>query len=300
MTKRNIIFLLSIFTVLLAVSWWPKIAENLPKPKVKPIVDFSVWHSENTSQITIKQGSQSAVLLKQEGNWKIEGFKTDEGKINDLINSLQNTELKYAVSENSLNQEEYSLSTASGLILSLKGPDKNLSLVTGKKASVENGYYFRLENSDKVYVASGDLPDKLNTDISYWRDKTVANPDSNKLAEIKISGQKNFTLMKNADNKWQLIYSNKTTDLKSEDIKGILDKLSPLTADDFADTNEKATFRKNRHDWTVNFSGPDFSGQLQAQAQDSYFLVSYSGNPELYKIYNFNLNPLFSAWEKGQ
>jgi len=300
MSKRNLIVLLVIFTLLLAVSWWPKIAEKLTKSKVKPVVDFSAWHNENTSQITIRQGSQSAVLLKQNDNWEIDGFKTDEGKINDLINSLQNTELKYAVSENSLYQEEYSLSTASGLILSLNGPDKNLSLVTGKKTPGENGYYFRLEDSDKVYIASGDLPDKLNNQVSYWRDKNVANLDSNKLTEIKISGQKNFSFRKNRNNKWQLIYSNKTTDLKSEDIKAILDKLSPLTADDFANSNEKATFRKSRHDWIVNFSGSDFSSQLQAQVQDSYFLVSYSGNPEIYKIYSFNLNPLFTEWEKAQ
>ncbi|KKS46352.1 hypothetical protein A3J20_04010 [Candidatus Gottesmanbacteria bacterium RIFCSPLOWO2_02_FULL_42_29] len=300
MTKRNIVFLLSIFIVLMAISWWPKIAEKLPKPKAKPVVDFSAWHSGNTSQITIKQGSQSAVLLKQEGKWKIAGFKSDEGKIKDLINSLQNTEVKYTVSENTLNQEEYSLSTASGTNLSLKGPEKNLSLVTGKKAPLENGYYFRLEDSDRVYVASGDLPDKLNTQVSYWRDKTVANLDSHKLTEIKISGQKSFILRKNADNKWQLIYGNKTTDLKSEDINGILDKLMPLTADGFADTNEKDSFRKSRHDWTVNITGSDFSSQLQAQTQDGYFLVSYSGNPEIYKIYNFNLNPLITVWEKSQ
>src|SRR3989338_11518426 len=165
MSKRNLIVLLLIFAVLLLSMWWPRLSEKLPKPKAKPVADFSVWHSGNTSQISIKQGSQSAGLIKQADKWIIDGFKTDEGKINDLINSLQNTELKYSVSENSLNQEEYSLSSASGIILSLKGQQKNLSLVTGKKASAENGYYLRLQDSDKVYVASGDLPEKLNTEL---------------------------------------------------------------------------------------------------------------------------------------
>ena len=105
MSKRNLTVLLVIFTLLLTASWWPKIAERLIKPKAKPAVDFSFWHSGNTSEITIKQGSQSAVLLQQEGKWEVGGFKSDEGKINDLINSLQNTEVKYTVSENILNQE---------------------------------------------------------------------------------------------------------------------------------------------------------------------------------------------------
>ncbi len=225
--RKEIYILVVIVVALLILLLLPKKnSVNYELPKLKKV------SAQEADKIIITHKNIKKEFLRKGSLWKVNSFKGNKERIQELLNTVINLKIIDMVSQSG-NYLRYGLDDKDKISLEVlsKGGNKLLSFFAGALDGTYGSTYIILPNDKKVYKIRGSLKDELIKDIDYWRDKSVLKFDKKSLLSIDINYKDlNFTLFKEKE-KW--FFKKNKTEVKQELIKDLLSLFSDFKCDSF-------------------------------------------------------------------
>jgi hypothetical protein len=121
---------------------------------------FSLFNKESLVEVSILGLSDSFVVKKKDGHWFVEDTPVD---MTPFFTSLSNFKQTDLLSRNPKNHMELGVSKSIGTLVTLRTDSNSISFIIGNPSAVDDSFYFRLENSNDVYIAKGDLRSVIAT-----------------------------------------------------------------------------------------------------------------------------------------
>jgi len=308
MRSSNTKLLAGIFAIMLLVAlapyalqrlnWGQKKADNLGIAQIK---------KETINKVVIKSGSEKVELKKIEsGNlpagkagWKVESYDMSKSLMDDFLMSLSNVTDEGLVSKNKENQGEFGVDEQTGTSLTLYANNKEFTYVLGKTGSTAGSFYIRKSKEDNVYLGSGGLKEKTLTTVDAWREKTITAFDQKEISKIEVTGEKNFSLIKDKEI-WKISGDMEDKTIKTNELTTILTNLSALMADGFLTDAEIKEFKEAEGKTTISVSSTKSSfielTVWQKEENGDYF-VSAKGKADFFKVSSSKLMDLFKLVE---
>lgn len=192
------------------------------------------------SQILMRQGTQSAKLLKKDGIWQVvlstaTAVDTDSVKMKNLLTGVASLQLEEEISDRPDREADYQIDDAHGTDITFADASgKTLAEgVFGKQAEDFRHSYFRFPQESHVYLARGVLSGDLGrSEASYWRDKQLLDIPEDKIQSIEINGPafKTFLVSPKKD-----VWTLNQKPLPPGAADSLIGDLAHLHADDFVD-----------------------------------------------------------------
>ena len=124
-------------------------------------------------------------------------------------------------------------------MLKINSQNQDYGVYIGNFAST-GAFYVRKEGSEEVFIAKSNLKQNLTVNINFWRDKRIADLNSEDITKIEYAGKRNFSLEKAGDI-WQYKWSWRSEDLTLEEADKFKNLFSPMITSSFADEEETAS-----------------------------------------------------------
>lgn len=303
MNQKTIKILGGIFIVLLLAVTYPYWVGRLPsltKQKPIPELDLTSFTESTTNTVIIKSPSQEITLSKKDNGWLVASFSASLTQVKNLITSLKDLETLSLVSKNPENQDEYGVSTDSGTLVAITGQRGEKNIIIGNQSSDTTSFYIREAKSSSVYLAKGDIYQKVQQSITDWRDKTIINADKTKLQKIEVKGKADFVLNLR-EGKWNVSNGIKSGELTATESAQLLDLFTPLEAYVFTTDSEKQEFAvANKTTVTLFNDKNEAVITLLVLLKDSNYWVQVSEQKEVYKLVSSKIAPLLNAADKLQ
>ncbi len=307
MRFKNLVFFFIVLAVLLAVVF----IKRITRPKVPTaeqwadIVPQSV-NNDNITDCLISLGEKQVHLLKKDNNWFIDDKQkvyADKVKINFLLGQIDSLQGELRSDEGSI-LADYGISNKQGVHIQLKNKAKEIChIVIGTKKAGWKKNFVRLNSSNAVYIADGDMLSALglygdieseNLKPDQWLDKQILHFAQDKIKSVKLEKGKDMfmNIEKAADDKnseWKTIkdYSQKIDQSK---ITGFLKLLSELRAGSFASAEESKKFKSSS--WKMSIGLDDGTAIIleRGQQKSGNYYLKVSDKDYLFKIPEYTLN----------
>jgi hypothetical protein len=228
------------------------------------------------------------------------GYPVDSASISSAIEKLTSLKKSALISENPEKQSIFEVDTLKGIIVDMAdNSGKSLgTFIVGKSGPDYNSNYVRQKGSNLVYMASGGIRYSFFTDLTRWRNKSIVKFDKSTAQGITLAkNDGSMITIAHADsgNPWEIITPIKNP-AKTEEVNGILEKLSQLTATDFQDIPLADTamgFNKPELGVTVSFkNGSSRNVIFGKKNSDNKYWVKTDGKEQLYLIGEYTVNQI--------
>jgi hypothetical protein len=161
--------ILAALTIFAAFPWLrSKMSNGSDKKTGSVSVDMSGFRKETVNRIIIKKGNDEKILSFKDGKWFIGENETDEEKINQLFKDFADLKIKEMVSNNDENWSKFEVSKDSGYQMIITQNGKDNTFLVGKAGSLVNDFYIRKEGIKNVYLANGELRNKMAWENEKW------------------------------------------------------------------------------------------------------------------------------------
>lgn len=300
MKTSNTMLLAGIFVILLLIVLAPYALQRFNVGQKKgDNLQLSQIKKDQINKVLIKSGSEKVELKKDASVWMAGKYKASESLINDFFMSLENSTESGLVSKNKENQTGYGISDTNGLSLTLYSGNQERVYILGNSGPETGSFYMRRAKDNNVYLVTGGLKDKIFASVDGWRDKTVTAFDQKQISKIEVTGNKNYSLIREKD-KWKLKGETVNKDLKDEELSTILSNLSNLLADSFLTDEEIKEYKEAEEKTTISIgSDKQVLGELtvwQKEENGDYF-VTVKGREDFFKVSSYKLEDLFKLGE---
>lgn len=169
-------------------------------------------------------------------------FPASTSQIDFVLGMMQDTAILSLVGKNPEKHPPFEVSTALSKQVRFfdKGEKKRVHLHLGKLAGMMQGY-LRREGEDEVYLTNRFLQGSVESQLNFWRDRTLWKIDPNEIETIQVTGKKNSWTLAKVDGAWQItdhLHQNanpKTVDADSVKVSNLIQSLANLEASDFVD-----------------------------------------------------------------
>jgi hypothetical protein len=151
-------------------------------PVIKPLIKADI------GKVEIRWKGKTITFNKKETKWVVgeKQYPVDEGKINNIIDTIAELSLSEMVSE-SRNYKPYELDDEKKIaVKAYKEDDIIREFEIGKQAATFGHTFVKIAGDDKVYYARESFRGYFEREIDDLRDKTVLTFDKNELSEIIV------------------------------------------------------------------------------------------------------------------
>ena len=249
MKKKQLLTLGGIFVFLLLLIL---IFENpFRKSEYEKKVDeatalFPKFDKEQVAKIEIIAKGETSTLTKQDGKWLVtsmDNYPADLEAIDELFTKVAEFNNASKVSDNPEKQVEFQVDSTGIEAKLMDVNDKKLAhLFIGKNTPGFLSSYVRAADSKDVYVAKGYLQGVFDKSTRTWKDRTIFNFNKGIVTQINItSPDESIELRIDAENKWKMLQPTVAAVVQNE-IDNLLNSLSQLKTDDFAETKELSEY----------------------------------------------------------
>lgn len=294
MKSTKILFVF--FVILLAVTiyfLYPSGAERVTSyGTVSP--DIAV-DSASVFKIEIRKPQSSLTLENVGGSWMITTpiyAPANASLVSQFISKFKKFKVSSLVSSNPDRQSLFQVDTSGTQLTISDRTGKTVSLVIGKSGPSFTEIYFRLSNSNDVFLGEGIELWALGREVKEWRDKTIFQTVSDSVQEISVEYRSKRYLMYKDTVGWKIGSDTIETSLMSS----MLSTLENLSAEDFVDTLPKFTTQPLR----VSLSFPEeVRLDFYPQPPDSLkYIVQSSKKQQLYVVNKWDVETLLRPLEK--
>lgn len=156
-----------------------------------------IYDKEDTSAVMFTVTNQYGVYelkRKDSGNFYIEdleGFNVSQTYLNSFANTFSSVTAKKLVTEQPEDLSLYGLDEPEASVKA-EFSDETLTLLIGDTEATTNGYYCKLENSDRIYLISAGIGGRLFSSKLYYIDRQITPAyDTNKelvIENLTLSG----------------------------------------------------------------------------------------------------------------
>lgn len=303
MNKKSIHILALIFLLLAVVAsypLWSKSLGFLKKESKKSEISFEGFNQDSVDKIIIKQDKNETILQKADSGWKINSLSASSQVIKSFFDDLSAIEIDRLASKNPENHDEYSASEENGYILTLNKDNNPQTFIIGKSGPQANSFYIKLKDASNLYLAKGDLRSKVTQSIADWRDRVLVSISRDQVRKIEVTGPKNFVLVKNKENKWQVESKGKSAEVDESDAKTIDEYFFSLEGYDFAAVAEQKEFANARAKYVFQLKNEkeDILAELTLWQKENDWFGQAKDKKEILKIYSYKITPIFNAFDK--
>jgi hypothetical protein len=170
--SKIIFAVLAILAVVTFIPWiYGQIFPEKNELAKKTSVDLSGFAKDTVSRISIKNGAGEETLSFENGIWKINDSKADPEKITSLFQSFFSLKIKEMAAENEISHEKFQVTESSGTRLKITKNSEDFIFFIGKAGPAGTDFYIRKDGIKNVYLASGDLKEKLLLKQDDWKKK---------------------------------------------------------------------------------------------------------------------------------
>ena len=156
--------------------------------------------------IRISRPADTLVLTRHDSTWSVNGHPASATAVSELFGALSDTTASAElVAEQRASHAELGVDSAGGTrVRFLRGDSVVADLVVGHRSMDLDGGYFRLANSDDVYLLHGQLAGVLDRSADEWRDRRVATVPVDSVAGIEVRRGSRVYRMTKGDKSWSL------------------------------------------------------------------------------------------------
>ncbi|MFQ6040431.1 MAG: DUF4340 domain-containing protein, partial [Candidatus Poribacteria bacterium] len=241
MKIKQIFILLGVFVVLFII-WLIFGRESLDqsKPAASLFPDFK---SDSVAKVELTKGDKTTVLKKDNGKWLVEtsdNYPADKKFVEDILSKVSEFKTDNLISDKPEKQSLFEVDS-SGIEAKFSGSSGDLlaHFFVGKMGTDYRSGYVRKADSNNVYIMDGNLRSMFGKESGEWRDKTIFEFTSGNVTKLTLVSEEEKVLLQldAENNEWKLI-EPEAANAKKDIVEGILNTLSALKANDFAEKKE--------------------------------------------------------------
>ena len=307
MKKKQLLTLGGIFVFLLLLVL---IFENpFRKSEYEKKVDeatvlFPKFDKEQVVKIEIVAKGETSTLTKQDDKWfvtSMDNYPADMEAIDELFTKVAEFNNANKVSDNPEKQVEFQVDST-GIEAKLTDVNEKMlaHLFVGKNTPGFLSSYVRAADSKDVYIAKGYLQGVFDKSTRTWKDRTIFNFNKGIVTQIDItSPEESIELRIDAENKWQMLQPTAAAVVQNE-IDNLLNSLSQLKTDDFAETKELSEYGLDSPTSSISAILNDGSTQtLHIGNEDGGKLYVKSNEKEqVFRLFKSNVDNLIKKSDK--
>ena len=179
------------------------------------------------------EGKNGSFVFEKVGDaWRIAepiSAKAENWRVDDVADAFKDLEGRPV---EDVGDETTGLDKPIWTVTATDDKKKAHTLLVGRPRPMKsNQTYVRPAGSKKTFVAEVDFAYKLDKRLSDFRDETVLDLKSDKIARLTVTGKESYELVKK-DGKWSLVKPI-SAPADSDEVKKLLDKVARVTASEF-------------------------------------------------------------------
>ena len=245
MKTKQILILLAVLATLvlfvLIVANPFRVDEHTKKIETAQML-FPNFNKESITQIEVTAAGETTTLKKENDQWVVasmDNYPADSEGVGELLDKVAEFKKVDLRSKNPEKQSNFQVdSTGTEAKLLDSGGNTQAHVFVGTMTQSYLDSYIRAADSDHVYVAAGYLKSIFDKGTRTWKDRTLFDFNKGDVMQINIKSEaEEIELQLGDDGKWQML-SPTVASAKQTEIDGLLDRLSALDADDFAEPKE--------------------------------------------------------------
>lgn len=268
---------------------------------------FEDFNEETLQNISIsKPGAETpeVVLVHVDGVWQVENkdnYPADTSLVDTLISFFKDAKRTTIISTNPDKQTEFNVSSTTGNKITLAGDGFNYTFYAGTSGTAMNSQFVRLDNSNDVIMANGNIIPVIANNPDDFRDKSIVSMASSVINRLELIGDDTQVLEKDANSSWIYQKNNETydTSVYEVDMNAVNTAISTITtlntlsfpeAQTVIDTVGEIT--SDTSDYTIKINGEETvllvkegegtSSFIYSDAKNTYFEVSTDKVEELF------------------
>lgn len=283
--KRSTLVLVGFLIVLLALAYWVTQRpgeQSRTTASGERLVDID---SARVDGLEIR-GPSGTVRLERRGmEWFVTSPVNARANASAVANALSQAgdlRVKSVVSSKAEKHGLFQVDSAAGTTVTIsEGGSPRSSFIVGKMAAGYTDTYARAATSDEVAVVAGSFSWTFNRPVRDWRDKTILTLSRSELKEVNYQyGDTTFTLAQR-DSTWQVDGRS----ANAQTVESLLNALSNLQCDDFADDPVKAKLVA-----TISVSGQQI--RFSREPGQTRYFVQTSAGPQWYVLESWRAEPV--------
>lgn len=248
MNKKSIFTLLGILIALILVAL---LVENLGKRDEKKVEEESVLFPEfdagRVSSIELKTKERKVILNKEGDKWLVataDNYPADQEAVQKMLDTAKELKSSLTASKSADKHAQFEVDEVNAVGVAMLGEregDVEAQLYVGKMGADYMSTYIRKADQDTILLANGYLKSVFDKGVRGWRDRTIFDFEADQVQKLTLLSQENGEIVVEAKQEggWQII-SPEISPAKDDEMDSILQEVSKLSADDFAEKKEPA------------------------------------------------------------
>lgn len=187
---------------------------------------------ESVSAIRIQGPDENGrvELTRSEGQWKVNGFRTDSANLARFWEAVEGAEIGDLVATNPANHPRMGLTADSAWTFELELASGPRTLLVGNPGSQYGTSFVRLPEQDNVHVLEGDLRPQVTRNLDAWRNKRVSTLDTAAVQRIEVEREYGAFVLQRSDSLWTLEGGEEADPTA---VSGILGEMARMDASGF-------------------------------------------------------------------
>ncbi len=297
MSNKTIIILAAVLCLIIGgiagTRWYESRARaRLPDTPLKKA--FMSMDFDQVERFKIVRGDTHTALTRDSSSreWQVGEKKADAEKVYAAWEAMRTVSFTGPVSKMEENFEKLGVGN-DGMKVEL--PDAVFFL--GASGPTYNSNYIRLDGSNDTYLSDKNLTAYFGADVDFWQSRTVADIDPAQVKKLVYQqGGKDKKTYLNEEGAWRMLISATSTTTEDGLMKGILDRLHPLTASGFVnDEKDIQTFEKGQSKGTVlSVFGMDDAvrARIALVKQENEWWARAEGDGQIYRLPQYTVDAL--------
>lgn len=207
---------------------------------------FPGYDKENVAKIEITASGETTTLVKENDTWLVasmENYPADAEGVKDVLDKVAELKTTGLVSSNPEKQAQFEVDSSGAEAKLIDGSDKVLAhLFLGKTTPGYLSSYVRAAESNDVYVGKGNLKATFDKGTRTWKNRTIFSFNKGDVTHLTIDSEgEEIAMEMDAEGKWQMT-APEAFPANEPELDALLDSLSDLETDEFADANDLSEY----------------------------------------------------------
>ena len=264
---------------------------------------FPGFDKESVAKIEITASGETTTLAKENDAWLVasmENYPADAEGVKDVLDKVAELKTTGLVSRNPEKQAQFEVDSSGAEAKLIDGSDKVLAhLFLGKTTPGYLSSYVRAAESNDVYVGKGNLKATFDKGTRTWKNRTIFSFNKGDVTHLTIDSEEEEIAMEmDAEGKWQMT-APEAFPANEPELDALLDSLSDLETDEFADANDLSEYELEPPKSSVLAKLNDGSNRLLliGKEESGKHYVKREDKEPVFMLFTYKINQLLKKSE---
>ncbi|MBN1970480.1 MAG: DUF4340 domain-containing protein [Candidatus Delongbacteria bacterium] len=250
--------------------------------------------TSKVASIEIIEKDKSITLKRDNGEWNISSpinYSADKNGVKSALDKLASIRVDNVISNNVAKQKKFEVEDSTGILLKITTNDgKNSEFYIGKSSEDYGRSYYRMKNSNDIYVGNNTSKYVFSKDVNKWRNKIIIENNKDDITGFSIEKAGQTYLFAKDSTEWNIDVAGKTTKADKPKVDKVLNYFAKFNCKDFNDSLDAETISP---DILVKLNNTQL---MLKKESDSKFWAVVAGNKQVYEISKANYDAFDSEF----